>query len=63
MGLRGLLLGAMAVGGWYSLTALPDDDWIMPSFVYTGGGGPPRHRSSGGRAHRRWRTLRSSGRR
>lgn len=61
MGLRGLLLGALAVSGWSSLSAMPDDNWIMPSF--TGGGGPSRHRTAGSRAHRRWRKLRSSGRR
>lgn len=59
MKLLGLLLGALAILG-FALQSIPNDDWIMPDF---GIGGPsPSHRSAGGRAHRRWRKLRSSGR-
>jgi len=64
MKIRSLLLGTLAIsggfGGWAS--AMPDDGWVMPSF-YAGGGSPSRHRASGSRAHRKWRKVRSAGRR
>lgn len=68
MHIRSLVLGSIAALGlgyggssWASEMA---DPWFTPDFVRSNGSGVgPRHRSSGCRAHRRWRARRSSGRR
>lgn len=62
MKIRSLLLGSIAAAGfnlWPGAGGFFDD---IPNVVSPGGGSAPRHRSSGGRAHRAWRKRRSSGR-
>lgn len=61
MKLRGLLLGALAISG-LAIQSIPNDDWLFPNFPLAGGGGSTSHRSSGARAHRKWKQRRASGR-